>query len=174
MPRLLALLFLLPALVLAGCGDSDDDPSERDTSEASFPLTIESDDGQSLTLNAAPERIVSLDSAVTEILCSIGAGEQIAAVEKFENCPSGSNAKPSVDAFQPNLEAIAAYRPDSVFASYNPAGRGESLRRLNIPVLYLEVPTTIAGVYENIALFGQITGHSDAADEPGGVIAGED
>jgi len=164
MKRILGLGFLLIALVIGGCSDSNgDDESAGDG--ASFPLTLQSVDGQSVTLDAAPQRIVSLDASATEIICEIGAGDLLAAVERFQNCPAGSSAKPAVDAYQPNLEAVAAYRPDFVYLSYNPAGFVESLRRLNIPVLFVEVADTIDGVYDTIELFGNITGRSDEAND---------
>ena len=159
----LSLFVLLSALLLA-CSDSDGSGSSS-SSTGTFPLTIQQSDGQSLVLNEAPKRIVSLDPAATEIICSLGAVEQLAAVEKFENCPSGSSARPSVDAFQPNLEAVAAFKPDLVFTTYNPGGFVESLRRINVPVLFLDVPANIAGVYDSIDLFGQITGRDGNADE---------
>jgi iron complex transport system substrate-binding protein len=152
---------------VSACGNSEDGgASSTPSSEpgASFPMTLQSRDGSSITLKAAPQRIVSLAPAATETLCAIGAGDQIVAVEKFENCPSGSSAKPALDAFMPDVEAIAAQRPDLVFTTYNPPGFVEALRKIQVPVLYLDVPTKIAGVYDDIALFGRITGKTQAAD----------
>jgi iron complex transport system substrate-binding protein len=164
MKRVLGVLLVLVPTLLFGCGD-DDEAGQVTTTAGSFPLSIKQTDGETLTLNGAPQRIVSLAPNATEILCVIGAGDQLAAVEKFENCPAGSSAKPSIDAFQPNLEAIAAYRPDLVYTTFDPSGLVESLRRLNIPVLYLDVPADLAGVYDQIALFGDLSGHRNEADE---------
>lgn len=166
MIRKISIVLVIAALLIAGCSEDDDNPgSSGSASSGVFPLTIEQTDGEDITLDKAPARIVSLAANATEIICALGAGDQLVAVEKFENCPSGSNSKPSVDAFQPNLEAVAAYNPDLVFTTYNPSGFVESLRRLNIPVIFLDVPANIAGVYDSIELFGDITGKEAAADE---------
>lgn len=162
MARILALFFVLPFLLLAGCGKSDSPPPRTETS-AEFPLSLPSADGQTLTLKEAPRRIVSLDAATTEILCELGAADQLVAVERFENCPRGASSRPALDAFQPNLEAIAAYRPDLVIVTYNPSGLVESLRRVNIPVLYLDLPKNLAGVYDAIERLGAVTDRADAA-----------
>jgi iron complex transport system substrate-binding protein len=167
MTRRLGLVFLLLTLVIAGCGDSKAETpvDSASAASASFPMTLQSSDGASITLNAAPQRIVSLAPGVTETLCTLGAASQIVAVEKFQNCPAGSSAKPALDAFMPDVEAIAAQKPDLVFTTYNPPGFVEALRKISVPVLYLEVPNDIAGVYDEIELFGRISGKSKEAEE---------
>ncbi len=42
----------------------------------------------------------------------MGAGDQLAAVEGYANCPAGLKAEPELDVFKPNLEAIVGYPPD--------------------------------------------------------------
>lgn len=129
----------------------------------SFPLTLEESDGQKLTLTQAPQRIVSLSANATDIICAIGGGEQLVAVEQYANCPANGQAKPAVDAFQPSLEAIAAYQPDMVYVSTDAGSIVEALRGANIPVLFISLPTTLAGTLDQIQLFGQATGHAPEA-----------
>lgn len=149
-----------------GAAPSDTPEGEAtESSETSFPLTIEGSDGVAVTLEAPPRRIVSLSAHATEILCAIGAGDQIVAVERWANCPLGSDEKPALDAYQPNLEAIASYDPDFVYVFNDRDGIVEALRRAGITVLYLELPSSIEGVLEEIELFGRITGHEQEAAE---------
>ncbi len=182
---LLLLLLTVVGLVAVACGDDDGadgggaaatttgaaetatEPSgsSNGQAQASFPLTIEGSDGVAVTLEAPPQRIVSLSAHATEILCAIGAGDQIVAVERWANCPLGSNEKPALDAYQPNLEAIASYDPDFVYVFSDIDGIVEALRRAGITVLYLELPSSIDGVLEQIELFGRITGHEKEAAE---------
>jgi iron complex transport system substrate-binding protein len=129
-----------------------------------FPLTVTQSDGETLTIASPPQRIVSLSAHATAILCAIGAGDQIAAVEQYANCPEGSTAKPQLDAYQPSVEAIAGYDPDLVYIFSDINGVVGAVRNLGIPVLYLELPDSVDGVLEQITLFGQITGHADEAD----------
>jgi len=164
MKRTFALLILLSAALSWACSGDGDIESTAEPSGA-FPLTITQTDGATITLQEPPARIVSLAASATEIICSLDAGDRLAAVEKFENCPSGSSANPAVDAFPPHLEAIAAFGPALVYTTYNPSGLVESLRRVNIPVVYLDVPKDIAGVYESIELFGKLTATETKAAE---------
>ena len=134
------------------------------TAETSvFPLTVEMTDGETLTLEAPPERIVSLSAYATDVLCAIGAGDQVVAVEQFANCPAGGEDKPALDAFVPNVEAIAGYKPDLVYVSDDIDGLVAALRRLKIPVVYLAIPNAIDDVLARIDLFGQVTGHEEEA-----------
>ena len=129
----------------------------------SFPLTLDESDGQKLTLTQAPQRIVSLSANATDIICATGGGDQLVAVEQYANCPANSQAKPALDAFQPSLESIVAYQPDLVYVSSDTASIVEALRGANVPVLYIVLPTTLAGTLDQIQLFGQATGHAPEA-----------
>lgn len=130
---------------------------------AGFPLTVEGTDGQSVTFDSPPQRIVSLSAHATDILCAVGAGPQIVAVDKYANCPAGSSAKPELDAFSPNTEAIAGYQPDFVYISTDTGNLAATLRGLGLRVLYLDIPTSLQGVFDQVDLFGRISGHQDAA-----------
>ncbi len=159
MTRFGVILALLGVMLIAACGD--DRVSETLGITTEFPLTIELADGGQLVLEEPSQRIASLSAHATEIFCAIGAVDQLVAVEKFANCPLGSGAIQSLDSFQPNLEAIAGFEPDLVIVVFNPSGLVESLQRIGIPVLHLDLPTTLDGVLEQIELFGQISGHDE-------------
>jgi iron complex transport system substrate-binding protein len=153
------LLGVFVALVVA-CGGGSTRPAGTQPAAAAFPQTFQGSDGQAITLEAQPQRIVSLSSDATEIFCAVGAGAQLVAVDRYANCPLGSSAKPELDAYKPSLEAIAAYRPDLVFVSVNSSDVVQNLRRLNIPVLYVQVPPDLAGVLDRIRLLARASGHA--------------
>ena len=98
MRRFLVPLLLLVALAAGGCG------KDGTTSNA-----------------AAPEatRIVSLSPTATEMLFAIGAGGQVVAVDSNSNYPAEA-PKTELSAYQPNIEAIAGYKPDLVVYSDDP------------------------------------------------------
>jgi iron complex transport system substrate-binding protein len=163
MPKRILVLFICLAgwAAALACGDSSKPPaSAQSPAAAEFPLSVKQSDGQSLTLPAKPQRIVSLDAHATEIFCAVGAGDQLVAVERYANCPAGSSAKPALDGFNPSLEAIAGYRPDLVYTSSSSGDLVTSLRRLNIPVLFLENPPSLAGVLEHINTLAAAAGHA--------------
>ncbi|MSQ61448.1 MAG: ABC transporter substrate-binding protein [Dehalococcoidia bacterium] len=180
MRTVMAALFLLLAVALAAaCGDGGGGgggggiSATASPAVSAFPVTVSNSDGTKTTLSSAPQRIISLSPAATETFCALGLGDQLVAVEKYENCPHGSKAKPEVDAFKPNLEGIVSYRPDLVFVSSDSGGSVDGLRRANIPVVYLKVPTTLDGVLQQITLFGQFTGQQRQGDELTRTIRGQ-
>ncbi len=162
---LITAAVLLAAVALGACDDDDVQtlaPAATQVSE--FPLTIDQSDGEQLTLEEAPQRIVSLSAHATEIFCDIGAGDQLAAVETFANCPLEGGDKTELDSFQPNLEAIAGLNPDMVYISSDQDGIVGALRDIDIPVLYRELPTSIEAVLAEIVLFGRLAGHTAEAE----------
>jgi len=128
---------------------------------AQFPVTITTVAGK-VTVAKRPVRIVSLSPTATETLFAIGADPQVVAVDDQSDYPK-SAPKTTLSGFTPNVEAIAAYRPDLVISSYNPRGFLESLNRLRIPVILHDAPKTFAGAYQQIRQLGLVTGRRAGA-----------
>ncbi len=154
----------MPLLFMLGISCSADDDGGSSSGSSSV-VEIRGTDGVTVTLTEAPKRIVSLAPHATEIICAINAGDSLAAVEKFANCPAGSKSKHEVDGFTPSVEAIAALKPDFVYMVFDPGEVAASLRRLDIDVVNLDVPDSLDGVFEHIELWGRITRHEDDADD---------
>jgi iron complex transport system substrate-binding protein len=126
-----------------------------------FPVTITTANGK-VTLKKAPRRIVSLSSTSTESLFAIGAGDQVIAVDDQSDYPK-SAPKTTLSGFTPNVEAVAAYRPDLVIISYDPRGFADALHKLGIPVVVHDAAKTLPGAYQQIRQLGRLTGHDAAA-----------
>jgi iron complex transport system substrate-binding protein len=131
------------------------------TSADSFPATVTAASGK-VTTKAKPVRIVSLSPTATEMLFAIGAGEQVIAVDDQSDYPKTA-PKTTLSGFTPNIEAIAAYRPDLVVASYDPKDLVASLRKLGIPVLLHDAAKTLKGAYQQIRQLGTLTGNTAGA-----------
>ncbi len=140
-------------------------PAEAVRPDASgFPAEVTDSAGNTVNLEAPPERIASLSAGHTEILYAIGAGEQMAAVDNTSDCPQAVNDLPKVDAFSPSVEAIAGLEPDLVIIFFDPGDLQSSLQDLGIPVLNLASPSSVEGVYDQTEWLGKATGHAvDAA-----------
>jgi iron complex transport system substrate-binding protein len=109
-----------------------------------------------------PHRIVSLSPTATETLFAIGAGKQVVAVDDQSDYPKQAPHS-SLSSFNPNVEAIAGYRPDLVVVYYDPNGLSGTLRKLGIRVLVQDAPKNLDGAYAQMIALGRITGHlSDA------------
>jgi iron complex transport system substrate-binding protein len=65
--------------------------------------------------------------------------------------------------YQPNVEAIAGYRPDLVVAAFDPSGLVKGLRKLGIPVLLQPAATNLDDAYAEIEALGLATGHEPGA-----------
>ena len=70
-----------------------DEPAEEEPAEEpeaatddAFPVTIAAGNGE-VTIEARPERIVSISTVATETLFAIGAGDQVIAVDSLSNFP---------------------------------------------------------------------------------------
>ena len=121
-----------------------------------FPVTVTAANGK-VTVARAPRRIVSLSATATESLFAIGAGSQVVAVDDQSDYPT-SAPKTTLSGFTPNVEAIVAYRPDLVIASYDPKGLVDALGRLGISVLVHNAAATLPGAYQQIRQLGLVTG----------------
>jgi iron complex transport system substrate-binding protein len=121
--------------------------------------------GRSLTLPAPPERIVSLDPSVTELIFAIGGGARLAGVTDYCDYPAAARAKPRVgDLVAPNLESIIALRPDLVIATTegNSQETVAALERLGVRV-YLTTASRLGDVVALIERIGELTGRVAAA-----------
>lgn len=76
----------------------------------------------------APERIVSLTPALTEILFAVGAGGRVVGVTQYCDFPAEAKSKPKVGGYvNPSVEAVLALRPDLVLVSPGPGNRDSAL-----------------------------------------------
>jgi iron complex transport system substrate-binding protein len=109
---------------------------------------------------AKPTRIVSLSPTATETLFAIGAGKQVEAVDDQSDFPAKA-PRTDLSGFNPNVEAIASYRPDLVVLSDNSVEDG--LKQLGIKVLVQPAATKLNDSYAQIRALGKATGHQSEA-----------
>jgi len=110
-----------------------------------------------------PQRIVSTAPSVTELLFALGLGDRLVGVDRFSRYPAEALRKPKIgDYANPNLESIAALRPDLVIIPTNPVKLAERLAVLRLKVLEID-QESIAKLYESFRVVGQATGASAQA-----------
>lgn len=157
----IAGFFLLAAPTACGGSGSTTETSVVETtiSSSAYPVTV----GE-LTLDTQPVRIISLSPTATEMLYAIGAGEQVVAVDDYSNFPAEAVALgTALSGFEPNVEAIAGFKPDLVVIAYDPGGLTGQLKALSIPVFMAEAAANFETVYQQIEQLGALTGHLDNA-----------
>jgi cobalamin transport system substrate-binding protein len=128
---------------------------------ASFPVTVVASNGK-VTVKRRPARIVSLSPTATETLFAIGAAPQVVAVDDQSDYPKGT-PRTALSGFTPNVEAIAAYRPDLVVIAYDPKGLSGALERLGITVLHQDGAKSFKGAFQQMRQLGKVTGRDPAA-----------
>jgi iron complex transport system substrate-binding protein len=167
---------LVLALLMVACGDDEpearpfnDNPTEIAgiPTQAAFPIEVERSDGQQLVVDDVVTRVVSLSPGATETIYALGAEAALIAVDNNADYPTEAASFPTrVDAFQPNIEAIAALEPDLVIVPSDIGGIVGALDRLNIPVLFIDLDTDVQSVDDvlgQIALMGRLTGTEERA-----------
>ncbi len=115
-----------------------------------------------------PSRIVSLSPSATDDLFAVGAGKQVVAVDSFSTYPKSAPTT-KLSAYQPNVEAIAKYKPDLVVISNDLNHIVRQLGKLHIRVLIEPAAANLNQVYAEIQQIGTVTGHATQAKA---VVAG--
>ncbi len=122
---------------------------------------IKDDLGHVTTLNAPPQRIVSLLPSLTETVCELGACGRLVGVDRYSNFPAPVNALPKLGGLDDtNVELIAALKPDVVLVAVS-SRVAERLRALGLKVIALE-PRSYKDVQRVLNTIGQILAVPDA------------
>ena len=190
----LVLSLLALSLLVAACGDDPtvtptvSGPTATTGSSTPFPVTITDDDGESVTIDGPPQRIVTFAPSMTEIVFALGLGDELVGVSgPFDDYPPeaadiqevGGAGDFGVD---PNIEQVVGLEPDLFLTIKGGDQWKRRLRDLDVPVVTLDA-TNLDDLIDDIEVAGQITGAEDAAtatvddlqaqaDEVGSAIAG--
>ena len=110
------------------------------------------------SLAGAQQRIVSTAPSITEILYALGLGDRVVGVTRFCRYPPEARQKPKIgDYINPNLEAIAALRPDLVVIQTNPVRLAERLAALHLHSLEVN-QENLEAIYRSIRVISKAAG----------------
>ncbi len=137
--------------------DDDGTDAEVAADEATFPVTVTDSTGD-VTIEAAPEAIVSLSPTATEMLFAVGAGDQVVAVDDFSNFPAEA---PTTDlsGFNPNVEAVLGYEPDLVVIQNDANDLVAGLTEAGVPVLVFAAANDVETAFSQMEALGAATGN---------------
>ena len=152
-------------LLLQACGD--DTQVAGTTPQDTTATTAQATTTQAPTTTLpAVTRIVSLSPTATEMLFAIGADGQLLAVDDQSNYPPQVLDKPhDLSGYQPNVEAIAALKPDLVLIGDDTSGLSNQLDALGLKTWVGPAATSFDDVYTQIEQLGALTGHIGEAAE---------
>ena len=153
--KLLFITFLIS--LLADCSPA---------APASGNLSFTDGLGREVKLSGPAQRVISLAPSNTEILYAIGAGEQVVGRDTLSDFPAEAASATDIGStFEAlNTELIVSLKPDFVLAAeINTPEQVKQLEDLGLTVYYLKNPTTLEGMYDNLNLVAQMTGHEEEA-----------
>jgi len=148
----------LVALAAATCARGERAP-------AAGPAVTD-DAGRRVTLAAPARRVVSLLPSFTEILFAIGAGDRLVGRTTWCDYPPTALAVPSVgDGMPPNVEAVAARRPDLVvvYRSGPNVTAAQQLERLGVQTVLFDL-NRLEELGSVARRLGVLTGRTAAGD----------
>ncbi len=133
---------------------------------AAFPMTLTDDEGNTVVIPSAPQKIVSLTPATTELVFALGAGARLVGGTDADDYPPDAASIPHVATYSSvDVEKIVGLGADLVIAGGNGFNKPEALdqlRRLHVPVLVVYAPD-VKGVLADIDLVGRAIGSPDTA-----------
>ena len=176
----LALLAVVP-LLLAGCATDASEDTVAPTTD-SFPLTLDNCDVE-VTVDAAPERIVTIKSTATELVLALGAGDRIVGSAFADGDVPEEYADAAADIKilsdrAPSQEVVLETEPDLVFAGWesnlaaDTAGERDTLAKLGVASYVAPsacdfgdepVKMTFDLLFDHFTEAGVLLGETDAA-----------
>ena len=171
----LAATATLAISMLAACGaekeieQQEQNITVEENSDTAFPVTVTDALGKEITLEEAPDRIVSLTPSNTEILFELGLDEEVVGVNDNDNYPEQVADKTRIGGIEYNIETIISLQPDVVFAHESSMFTFESaieqLEASGVTVFVVDNAETFDETYETIEVIGTLTGKDEEADK---------
>jgi len=127
------------------------------------PIVLKDGLDRTITLEGPAQAIISMAPSNTELLYGVGAGDQVIAREDFSNYPEAVLELPSIGNTQEqNFEMIVSLEPDLVLAAdINAPEQIAAIEELGITVFKISNPTDLDGLYENMRIVAELTGHEE-------------
>ncbi len=117
--------------------------------------------------NAPPQRIVSMNLCVDQLLILLAEPQQIAALTQLAHDPDASYYYQKALAYPTNkglAEEVLPFKPDLVIAGeYAHVATVQLLKKLGIPVETLPIPNSLNEVFNNIRRIGELVGQPERA-----------
>ena len=175
-------------LTLAACSapaSGEADAGGATPTSGGFPVTLDNC-GVETTVEAPPERVVTIKSSTTEMLLALGLGDRIVGSAFLDGpVPDSLESVPAVEepfaAEAPGSEATLELEPDLVYAGWESnltaetAGDRETLAQLGVATYvspaackedgYMPDPLTFDTVFDEIAEVGYLFDAEDAATQ---------
>lgn len=157
--------FLLILIIAGGIFSCNQRESKKQRKQPEF-ITVTDDLGRKVKIVREPKRIIALSPSSTEMLYAVADEKTI--VGRTQNCdyPARVKAKPVVNNYPMDYEALVMLKPDLVFTvegitSAEVAAKLE--RELHIPVYYQKFGK-VDDIFDRLVDIGKILGREERAN----------
>lgn len=172
------LLSVMAVFVLAACNGNEatektegneQTEAQEGAKETSYPVTLVDAADNEITLDQAPERIVSMLPSNTEILVELGLIDEVVGISDFDDYPEEVTAKEKIGGQEFNVEAIIGLNPDIVFGHESAFGLSEEgyqqIANAGIPVFVVKNAKDFDETYTTIQEIAQLTNTQKKGEE---------
>ena len=145
-------------LLLVACGGHHGQVAVTDT--------VTDDYGRTVVVPAAPQRVVSLSPAVTEIMFALGAGDLLVGRTDFCVYPDAAGDIPSIGGISNlNVERILSMQPDLIISG-SMVGKKftDQFDQMGTPMVCVIEKPKFEALYDNIKAIGKLVGKEHEAD----------
>ncbi|MCL2872364.1 MAG: cobalamin-binding protein [Betaproteobacteria bacterium] len=127
-------------------------------------LTVTDSRGNTVTLEAPAQRIITLSPHAAELVFAAGAGAQLIAVSEYSDAPSAVKTLAIIgNANALDLERIVALKPSLIVSpSYLSVAQRQTFRALHLAV-YVADATMPEAIADDIEALGVLSGHEATA-----------
>ena len=136
------------------------------STEVTYPVEVTDSNGTVVTIEAAPEKIVSVAPNMTELIFALGYGDKLVGRTEYCDYPEEALTVQTIGSlYSPDIEAIVALEPDLVLVSTHFSEENVAkLNELGIAVVTLYEENDIYGVYTMIETLGTIVNRVEEAN----------
>ncbi|MBY0146159.1 ABC transporter substrate-binding protein [Neobacillus niacini] len=178
---LFGVVLLVTMGLIVGCGTQGQDSKDKAAATQNnkteveresvdqFPVTITDDANREVTIEKAPETIVSIQTSNTEIAFALGLGDKIIGVSDYDNYPPEVEKIEKVGAQDINAELVLSLLPDmALVTDYHYKTHPDVLQKFEeagIEVIVVGSAASFEDVYSKIEMIGEAAGSKTEAEE---------
>ncbi|EAC3818674.1 ABC transporter substrate-binding protein [Listeria monocytogenes] len=159
----IAVVLLLA--ILTACGNTETKAPEKKTEK----IEVKDATGNTITLEEAPTKIVSLMPSNTEILFALDLGDKVKGVTAYDDYPKEAQKVEKVTSTSVDTEKIIAIKPDLVLGHESMLATEKDayqlLKDAGINVFVVPDATDLKATEKSIITVGKLTGKEKEAKE---------
>ncbi|EAD0723683.1 TPA: ABC transporter substrate-binding protein [Listeria monocytogenes] len=159
----IAVVLLLA--ILTACGNTETKAPEKKTEK----IEVKDATGNTITLEEAPTKIVSLMPSNTEILFALDLGDKVKGVTAYDDYPTEAQKVEKVTSTSVDTEKIIAIKPDLVLGHESMLATEKDayqlLKDAGINVFVVPDATDLKAAEKSIITVGKLTGKEKEAKE---------